>query len=221
MEKYKVILFDLDGTISDPKEGIVKSVQYALAKMDIIESDIDKLEGFIGPPLQVSFAEYYGFDEKESICAIDYYRERFKEKGMFENVLYPDITLLLTALKENDYLLVVATSKPTIFAEKIVKYFNLEQYFQVIVGSNLDGTMSSKTEIIQYILDKYTDYEPSDFVMIGDRKHDIIGAKNTGIDSIGVTYGYGSLEEINGVEPTYIVNSVEQLKAILLGSRVI
>ncbi|UAL47856.1 HAD family hydrolase [Sutcliffiella horikoshii] len=220
MAEYKIILFDLDGTLSDPKEGITKSVQYALEKMDIVEPDTDRLETFIGPPLQVSFAEYYGFDEKESIRAIDFYRERFKEKGMFENVLYPNISLLLEALKESGFVLVVATSKPTIFAEQIIKYFELEEYFQLIVGSNLDGTRSSKTEIIQYILDNYTDFNRRDFVMIGDRKHDIIGAKNTGIDSIGVTYGYGSQEEIRDAEPTYIISSVDDLMGLLLASRV-
>jgi len=220
LAEYKIILFDLDGTLSDPKEGIAKSVQYALTKMDIVEPDTDKLETFIGPPLQVSFAEYYGFDEMESKRAIAFYRERFKDKGMFENVLYPNISSALKALKENGYVLVVATSKPTVFAEQIMKYFDLEKYFHLIVGSNLDGTRSSKTEIIQYILDKNTDFKCSEFVMIGDRKHDIIGAKNTGIDSIGVTYGYGSLEEIRGAEPTYIVSSVDQLKDMLLGSRV-
>lgn len=220
MAEYKIILFDLDGTLSDPKEGITKSVQYALTKIGIVEPDTDRLETFIGPPLQVSFAEYYGFDEKESIRAIGFYRERFKEKGMFENVLYPNISFLLEALEESGFVLVVATSKPTVFAEEIIKYFELEKYFQLIVGSDLDGTRSSKTEIIQYILDKYTDYKHSDFVMIGDRKHDIIGAKNTGIDSIGVTYGYGSQEEIRGAEPTYIVSSVDHLIGLLLGSRV-
>ncbi|WP_156317591.1 HAD family hydrolase [Bacillus sp. CHD6a] len=220
MAAYKIILFDLDGTLSDPKEGITKSVHYALEKMDILEPDTDKLETFIGPPLQVSFAEYYGFDQKESERAIDFYRERFKEKGMYENVLYPSIHLLLASLKESGYVLVVATSKPTVFAEQIIKHFELEQYFQLIVGSNLNGTRSSKTEIIQHILDKYTEFYPNDFVMIGDRKHDIIGAKNTGIDSIGVTYGYGSREEIKEAEPTYTVSSVEHLMDLLLGSRV-
>ncbi|ART75016.1 phosphoglycolate phosphatase [Sutcliffiella horikoshii] len=220
MAEYKVILFDLDGTLSDPKEGITKSVQFALENMDIVEPSIDRLETFIGPPLQVSFAEYYGLDGIESKRAIGFYRERFKEKGMFENVLYPDISLLLEALKERGFVLVVATSKPTVFAEQIIKYFELEKYFQLIVGSNLDGTRSSKTEIIQYILDKYTDFNRSDFVMIGDRKHDIIGAKNTGIHSIGVTYGYGSQEEIRDAEPNYIVSSIDDLMGLLLGSRV-
>ncbi|MEX6701973.1 HAD family hydrolase [Peribacillus frigoritolerans] len=220
MDKYKVILFDLDGTLSDPKVGITKSVQYALQKMNIVEPDIDKLECFIGPPLQVSFAEYYDFDEKNTQKAIELYRERFKEKGMFENKLYLNIALLLKSLKEQQFTLVVATSKPTVFAEQILKYFNIDQYFELIVGSNLDGTRASKTEIIQYILDKYQEHTLSDFIMIGDRKHDIIGANNTGINSVGVTYGYGSFEELSHSNPTHIVKSVSQLKDILMGCQV-
>ncbi|MBT2724501.1 HAD family hydrolase [Bacillus sp. ISL-46] len=221
MDKYKIILFDLDGTLSDPKVGITKSVQYALQKMDIIEPDIDKLECFIGPPLQVSFAEYYDFDDENTQRAIDYYRERFKDKGMFENKLYSDIPLLLKSLKEQQYTLVVATSKPTVFSEQILKYFNIDQYFELVVGSNLDGTRTSKTEIIQYIIDKYNEHMLDDFIMIGDRKHDIIGANNTGIDSIGVTYGYGSFKELSDSNPTHIVNSVDEIKDILIASKVV
>ncbi|GHH99446.1 HAD family hydrolase [Neobacillus kokaensis] len=220
MNKYKVILFDLDGTLSDPKIGITKSVQYALQKMGIDEPNIDKLECFIGPPLHVSFAEYYGFNEENTQKAIDYYRERFKDTGMFENKLYSNIPLLLKTLKEQQYTLVVATSKPTIFSEQILKYFNIDQYFELVVGSNLDGTRSSKTEIIQYILDMYNEQRLDDFVMIGDRKHDIIGANNSGIDSIGVTYGFGSFKELNETNPTYIVNSVDEIKDILIASKV-
>ncbi|MDX5475953.1 MAG: HAD family hydrolase [Bacillaceae bacterium] len=220
MDNYKVILFDLDGTLSDPKVGITKSVQYALHKMGIVESDINKLESFIGPPLQVSFAEHYNFDEDRIQIAIDFYRERFKEKGMFENELYSDIPLLLKSLKDYGVTLVVATSKPTIFAEQILKYFNIDQYFQLIVGSNLDGTRASKTEIIQYILDKYSKHELNEFIMIGDRKHDIIGARNTGINSIGVTFGYGSFEELSQSNPTHIIKSVNQLQDILMGTQV-
>ncbi|WP_216827351.1 HAD family hydrolase [Alkalihalobacterium elongatum] len=217
MEKYKVILFDLDGTLSDPKEGITKSVQYALKRMGIDEPNINNLECFIGPPLQVSFAEYYNFDDNQINIAIDLYRERFKEKGMYENELYPNISSLLKTIKEKGLILVVATSKPTVFAEQILKFFNIDQYFELIVGSNLDGTRASKTEIIQYILEKYNEYELNEFIMIGDRKHDIIGANNTGINSIGVTYGYGSVTEINDANPTYIVSSVKGLKDILMG----
>ncbi|MFJ7746811.1 HAD family hydrolase [Peribacillus sp. NPDC097295] len=219
MNKYKVILFDLDGTLSDPKVGITKSVQYALQKMNIVEPDLNKLQCFIGPPLQVSFVEYYNFDEKNTQKAIGLYRERFKEKGMYENVLYSNIASLLQTLTERQFSLVVATSKPTVFAEQILKYFHIDQYFERIVGSNLDGTRASKTEIIQYILDKYKEYTLSNFIMIGDRKHDIIGANNTGIDSIGVTYGYGTFDELSHSNPTHIVESVSQLKDILMGSR--
>lgn len=215
MEKYKMILFDLDGTLSDPKIGITKSVQYGLEKMGIFEPDLQKLECFIGPPLQDSFAEYYHMNENDILKAIDYYRERFKEKGMFENELYPGIQAMLEFLKQAGHTLIIATSKPTVFSEQILKYFAIDRYFDQVVGSNLDGTRSSKTDIIDYILNLYRDYDQNDFVMIGDRKHDLIGAHNTGIDCIGVTYGYGSIDEIKGASPTYMVGSVEELKQIL------
>lgn len=216
LKEYKIILFDLDGTLSDPKIGITKSVQFALEKMGILEPNLNKLDCFIGPPLQESFAMYYGFNTEEVKQAIGFYRERFKKEGMFENELYTDIPSLLDALKKQGYILVVATSKPTVFSEKILEYFKIDCYFDLVVGSNLDGTRSSKTEIIQYILDKYHEYKHSDFVMIGDRKHDIIGANNTGIDSIAVTYGYGSLEELNQSNFTCIVDNVKSIESILL-----
>lgn len=216
MSKYKVILFDLDGTISNPKEGITKSVQYALQKLGREEPDLDKLERFIGPPLHESFPTYYGFNQETTNQAIALYRERFKQFGMFENELYPPITALLNSLREKGFLLIVATSKPTVFAEEILKYFQIDQYFAHIVGSNLDGTRSSKTEIIQYILALYPSNQLQDFVMIGDREHDIIGANNAGIHSIGVTYGYGSYEELTKVNPTLIVENISQLKDILI-----
>ncbi|MBD3109192.1 HAD family hydrolase [Bacillus sp. AGMB 02131] len=216
MGNYKIILFDLDGTLSDPKEGITKSVQYALRKFGVDEPDLDKLECFIGPPLKVSFSDYYHFDEEKAEKAIGFYRERFTEKGMFENVLYEEIPLLLTSLKEQGYILVVATSKPTVYAEEILKHFQIDRFFEKIVGSNLDGTRSAKAEIIQYIINHYSGQRLSDFIMIGDRKHDIIGANQCGIDSVGVTYGYGSLNELQSFQPTYIAKSVKQLQSILI-----
>lgn len=215
MSKYKIVLFDLDGTLSDPKIGITKSVQYALEKMGIIENDIDKLDCFIGPPLQESFMEYYGMNVAQAKEAVEFYRERFKRKGMFENEVFPDIPPLLKALKSR-YTLVVATSKPTIFSEQILKYFHIGQYFKYVVGSNLDGTRTSKTEIIQYILNMFEEDRRSDFIMIGDRKYDMIGASQCGIDSIGVTYGYGSVEELRGCSPTYLVGHVKEIKDILI-----
>lgn len=215
MSKYRILLFDLDGTISDPKEGITKSVQYALQKMGINEPDLEKLTPFIGPPLQVSFKEFYGFTPEQTNQAIAFYRERFKEKGMFENVLYEGITALLAKLKDDGYRLAIATSKPTIFAEEILRYFKVHHYFEVIVGSNLDGSRSAKADIISYLLDFYNDYVRADVVMIGDRKHDIIGANANNIASIGVTYGYGTKEELTTAKATYIVHSIDELLAII------
>ncbi|WP_137791088.1 HAD family hydrolase [Bacillus sp. E(2018)] len=213
---YSFILFDLDGTLSDPKIGITKSVQFALKRMGITEENLDHLESFIGPPLQQSFSEFYSFDEPQIQTAIAHYRERFKDIGMYENTLYEHIPSLLQELSDNGHTLIIATSKPTVFAEEILKYFNIHHHFDLIVGSNLDGTRTSKTEIIQHILHHYNDQPKKSFIMIGDRKHDMIGAYNTGIDSIGVTYGYGSMEELTEANPTYIVKSVTELKKSLL-----
>lgn len=213
---YKIILFDLDGTLSNPKIGITKSVQYGLGKMGIIEDNIDDLEHFIGPPLEVSFMEQYGMTKAEARQTITFYRERFTDKGMFENELYEGIIPLLQTLKEQQYRLAIATSKPTVFAKKIAAYFQMDTYFDHIVGSHLDGSRIAKGDIIQHIVKKYPEYSLADFIMIGDRKYDIVGAKNVGIDSIGVTYGYGSMEEIVAAKPTYIVNDINELLSTLI-----
>lgn len=215
MKKYKHILFDLDGTLSDPKIGITKSIQYSLKKFGIVEDNLDNLEHFIGPPLHFSFKKYYGMDEESTQLAITYYRERFKDKGMYENILYPEIPNLLQSLNDAGYILDVATSKPTFFAEKIVKYFNIDHFFNHIVGSNLDGSRSIKGEVIEHVLNKY-DTDLSEFIMIGDRKHDLIGANATSIDSIGVTYGFGSYKELNQEKPTHIVDNIDQIKKIFI-----
>jgi phosphoglycolate phosphatase len=215
MQKYKHILFDLDGTLSDPKIGITKSVQYALKKFGIVEDNLDSLECFIGPPLHFSFKEYYGMDEENIQLVITYYRERFKDKGMYENILYPEIPNLLQDLKDAGYILDVATSKPTFFAEKIVKYFNIDHFFNHIVGSNLDGSRSVKGEVIEHVLNMY-DKDLSEFIMIGDRKHDLIGANVMNIDSIGVTYGFGSYKELKHEKPTRIMNDIHQLKEFFI-----
>lgn len=215
MGKYKVILFDLDGTLTDSKEGITKSVQYALEKMNVHEPDLEKLTAFIGPPLQNSFSEYYRFDEEQTKKAISYYRERFTEVGLFENKLYDGILMLLQLLKKQNVELVVATSKPTVFAEKIINYFGIDTYFNRIVGSNLDGSRAVKSEIIQYIVEQYPSNLKEHFLMIGDRKHDLIGAREVGIDAIGVTFGYGSDEELAHYESIYIAQSIELLQHFL------
>lgn len=211
MKNYSVVLFDLDGTLSDPKIGITKSVQHALQKAGVMVNDLDELEPFIGPPLQVSFQEIYGFNDTQITRAIRDYRERFTERGMFENKLYEDIPALLAHLKQQGYILTIATSKPTVFAEQIVKYFQLESYFDLVVGSHLDGSRSDKSEIIGEVLQQFDSYSKERFIMIGDRKYDLIGARKNQIDAIGVTYGFGSLEELKNEEPTYIVDHVNDL----------
>ncbi|MEX3622939.1 HAD family hydrolase [Viridibacillus arvi] len=212
---YQYILFDLDGTLTDPKVGITKSVAYALDKMNIEVVDYSKLDLFIGPPLQESFQAYYGLNERQANEAIGYYRERFKQLGLYENEVYPGIKTLLETLKKKGKTLAVATSKPTVFAEKILQHFKLAQYFDVIVGSNLDGTRIAKAEVIHEVLLQLSSPDKSEIIMIGDRKHDLIGAKKECIANIGVLYGYGSKEELALEEPTYIVSNIEELDFIL------
>jgi len=215
MRDYQVILFDLDGTLTEPKIGITKSVQYALAKFNIFEENLDKLVPFIGPPLMDSFQEFYNFTPEQARQGVAYYREYFSVKGMYENAVYPGITALLKALTQKGKKLIVATSKPTTFSEKILQHFALDCFFTAVVGSNLDGTRVEKTEIIQAIIEILPQVPKEKIIMIGDRKYDIIGAKNNQIASLAVTYGYGSLEELQGVNPHYLAHSVEELGEII------
>ena len=212
---YNTILFDLDGTLTDPKVGITKSVQYALRKLGIYEEDLESLTRFIGPPLRDSFREYYLLDEPRIQKAIEYYREYYSPYGIYENELYPEIPILLDKLKTAGKYLMVATSKPTVFAEKILRHFDIDQYFDKVIGSNLDETRTTKGEVIEYILANLDNQKKKQVVMIGDRKHDIIGAKMNHIDSIGVTYGYGSLEELQKEKPTNIIDNVNGLIRLL------
>lgn len=211
---YKNILFDLDGTLTDPKVGITKSVQYALSKFGIFVEDLNALDPFIGPPLEASFMEYYQLNETQAKQAIAYYREYFSVTGIYENAIYPGIKELLQTLKKKERRLIVATSKPTIFAEEVLKYFKIDGYFDGVYGSNLDGSMVEKTEIIHDIVENVLPKDES-IVMIGDRKYDIIGAHNNGIDTIAAGYGYGSEDELKICEPTYFVHSVEELLIFL------
>lgn len=208
---YGVILFDLDGTLTDPKEGIVNSVKYALSKLDIEEKNPDSLEAFIGPPLQETFRIFYGFNKEKVAEAIKHFREYFSAKGMYENHLYPQIPELLSGLEKIHKKIGIATSKPTVFAEKIAEYFGIVDYFSFIVGANLDGTMVQKTDIIKYILTNYLKEENGNVIMIGDRGKDITGARENNMDSIGVLWGYGKREEIAEANPTHTVDSVEEL----------
>ncbi|TCM99469.1 phosphoglycolate phosphatase [Paenibacillus sp. BK033] len=213
---YSSILFDLDGTLTDPKLGITSAIRYSLSKFGIQIDNLDVLDPFIGPPLAGSFKEFYGFTDAMCTEAIKYYREYFAERGMYENKRYEGIKEVLAGLKEQGASLYVATSKPTFFAEKIISYFELSEYFEFIGGSNLDNTRVDKGEVIEHVL-LSCGLSAEDAVMIGDRKHDIIGAKRHGLDSIGVGYGYGSEEELKLAEPTYLAGTVAELGQLLAG----
>ena len=215
MKKKNTLLFDLDGTLTDPMIGITKSVQYALKKYGIIEEDLWNLTKFIGPPLAQSFKKYYGFSEEESHQAVEYYREYFAPTGKFENVVYAGIPTMLEALKEAGFVLAVATSKPEVFAKDILKHFNLEQYFDFVGGALLHGR-TDKAEVVTYVLENLNAQQDK-VVMIGDREHDIFGAAKNGLDSIGVLYGYGDRNEHEAAGAGHIVETVEELKNFLLG----
>ncbi|WP_439019748.1 HAD family hydrolase [Bacillus thuringiensis] len=208
---YKTFLFDLDGTLTDPKEGIVNAVLYALKKVGIEELHANELDSFIGPPIQQSFIERYNMSEGEVERAVFYFREYLKQSGLFENNVYEGIPDILKQLKKSGNRLFVATSKPTVFAKQVLDYFQLTDYFEDIAGSNLDGTRIKKEEIIAHILQTNDELNKEEIVMIGDRKHDIIGANHNGIASIGVLYGYGSKKELTEVGVTHIANDVEGL----------
>nr|WP_152966184.1 HAD family hydrolase [Pseudobacteroides cellulosolvens] len=215
-KNYNVVLFDLDGTLTDSKVGITKSVKYALNYFGIAEPCLNNLEKFIGPSLRDSFMEFYGFNEEDARKAIEKYREYYSVKGILENTVYPYIPELLNNLHTAGKTLMVATSKPTVFAEKVLSNLDLLKYFSRITGSNLDGSRIEKHEVIEFVLRESNMPIDDSIVMIGDRKHDIVGANKAGIDSIGVLYGYGSLEELEMHKPTYIANTVSDIECILL-----
>lgn len=217
MKKY--MLFDLDGTLTDPKVGITTCVQYALHSMGIEEPDLDKLLPFIGPPLKDSFMQFYGMDEEQAGQAIEKYRERFQDTGIFENEVYKGIPQMLEELQNKGVQLAVASSKPTVFVNRILEHFDLKKYFRVVVGSELDGRRVNKDEIIHEALNKLFYYKPIQkelVYMIGDRKFDVEGAREHRIECVAVTYGYGSIEELKEAKADYIVRSVEELRKFLL-----
>jgi phosphoglycolate phosphatase len=189
------IYFDLDGTLTDPKIGITRSIQYALDKLGhpAIPSE-DELTWCIGPPLRASFTKLIGHEDSSDL-ALQLYRERFADIGIFENSLFAGIPDLLSAVARPGRRLFVATSKPVVFAERIIDHFGLRHHFERVFGSELDGTRSDKSHLLKYALEE-TSVDPSRAIMVGDRSHDIIGARNNGMNAIGVLYGYGSKEEL-------------------------
>lgn len=211
--KQKHILFDLDGTLTDPMMGITKSVRYALNYYGIEVNDLNDLLPFIGPPLRDSFKEYYGFDEAKANEAVEKYREYYKTDGIFDNKVYQGMVECLQTLKDNGKKLYVATSKPEFFAKQIIEYFSLSKYFEYVVGSEFNSR-EKKAEVIEYVL-KTNQIDNDDVIMVGDRKHDIIGAHENKIPCVGVLYGYGTEDELKQYQADYLVSTVEELTELL------
>ena len=211
------ILFDLDGTLTDPKVGITKSVQHSLRSFGIDVPDCDELIKFIGPPLRDSYKLFYGFDDDGAEKAVAKYREYFAETGIFENTVYSGIDEMLSALRVQGKTLILATSKPAVYAVRILERFGLGEYFTFVSGSELDGRRSKKSEVIAYALENCHIPSVGRAVMVGDREHDITGARAHCMDSVGVTYGYGSAEELYAAGANFVTDSVAGLAAILYG----
>lgn len=223
---YHYILFDLDGTLTDPKLGITGCVQYALRKLGREVPDADELEPFIGPPLMDSFREFCGLDEATGQQAVAYYRERYAVDGLFENEAYPGIVQMLARLHAAGCHLAVASSKPEVFVKKILEHFGMLPYFEVAVGSGLDGSRVQKEEVVEEALRQLLGEDGlrqalsgnlADAVMVGDRKFDVQGARQFGLASVGVTYGYASPGELEEAGADRIVETVEALEEALLG----
>ena len=214
---YDTVLFDLDGTLTDPGIGITNSVIYALAKLGIAVEDRSVLYKFIGPPLHQSFMDFYGFNREKAEAAVAYYREYYREKGIFENKVYEGIVDLLECLRREGKILLIATSKPELFARQIAEHFGLAEYFDIIAGSDFEGVRDTKGKVIAYALEQCRNRTRS-AVMVGDRFHDIEGAKENNMDSIGVLFGYGTKEELEQAGADHIAECPKDI-AIWTGRR--
>lgn len=212
----RYILFDLDGTLTNPKEGITRCVQYALQRFGIEEPDLDRLVPFIGPPLMQSFRDFYQMSEEDARKAVDTYRKRFGTIGLFENEVYPGIPELLHALQQQGKILAIASSKPTVYVEQILEHFHLKEYFAVIQGSNLDGTGVAKQEVILEALRRLDNPSTDELLMVGDRKFDVLGAKAMGFPCIGVRFGFAAPGELESSGAVFIAETVADLQQYLL-----
>ena len=209
---YKAIFFDLDGTLTESGEGITKSVQYALEKIGKPEEDLEKLKVFVGPPLMEQFMKYAGVDEATGRKAVEFYRERYEVKGIYENHPYEGVEKMLQELKRKGYILAVASSKPEYYVTQILDYFKLSSYFDVAVGSEMNGARTSKSEVIEEALKRINMSDKrNEVLMVGDKEHDVLGARAAGLDCVAVAYGYGTQEELTEANPLKIVDSVDEL----------
>ena len=215
---FELILFDLDGTLTDPKDGITNCVKYALKSFGITEKDENKLLKFIGPPLYDSFRNLYGFSEKDANFAVEKYRERFSDIGIFENRIFPDTKNTLKRLKNTGKKIALATSKPYVFAERILKHFEIFNLFDYRVGAELDGRRGYKDEVIREVLRLAAPYVLSEVIMVGDRKNDILGAKKCGIKSIGLRCGYAEPDELENAGADYIFDNLKDMADFILNT---
>lgn len=213
---YTYLLFDLDGTLTDPKEGITKSVQHALKAFGIEEPDLDKLTVFIGPPLVPSFMEFYGLDHEQALEAVKVYRERFSTVGLYENRVLEGIPEMLARLKAKGKVLAVASSKPEVFVLKILEHFGMRDYFDEVVGALLDETRTAKKDVIEEALRRLHIEDRSEVLMIGDRKHDAEGARLCGLDSLGIYTGFAEEGELEEAGATFVCHSVEEMAERLI-----
>ncbi len=212
----KYILLDLDGTITDPKEGITRSVQYALKSKGILIEDLDSLCRHIGPPLKTSFMDFYGFSESEAEELVKKYREYFRDTGIFENKVYEGMDELLRKLRATGKKLITATSKPEVFAKRILEYFGLDHYFDDICGASMDNNRIDKEDVIRYALEKNGIRDLSEVIMVGDREHDVIGAHKVGIASLGVLFGYGSRQELEEAGADRLALTVAEVYDVIM-----
>ncbi len=213
--RYKYIFFDLDGTLTDSKEGIINSIKYALDCLGEPLPDEKTLQKFLGPPLVDSFRKFCGLSRDSAELALVKYRERFSDIGIFENKVYDGIYDLLRALVNGGRVPVLATSKPRVYAERIMTKFRLRPFFRLLCGSELDGTRNAKSEVIEYAIEK-SGCPREKIIMVGDRENDILGAKKCGIASCGVRYGYALDGELEAAGADYIADNTDELLTILM-----
>jgi phosphoglycolate phosphatase len=215
MHSPLTLFFDLDGTLSDPSEGITKSVQYALERLGRPITPTSELIQFIGPPLRWTFPRLLDTDDKELVeTAINYYRQRYEDVGLFENEVYPGIPEVLRQLHDDRYPMYVVTAKPKVYSDRIIRHFGLDRYFIEVYGPELDGRFDEKRELVGFILHERR-LDPRRTVMIGDRASDIESGRAYGTLAIGVTYGFGSLEEIAAAKPDHICHSPSEIAVVL------
>lgn len=211
--EYKAVFFDLDGTLTNPEEGILNSIQYTTDFYNV-PTERRNLRKYIGPPLLDTFVELLGEDKARR--AVDKYRERFSDGGgLFENEIYPGVAETLGNLKNAGYVLCTASSKPQVFVDRILEYFDIKQYFDFVGGASLDGTISKKEDVIANVL-RQTDFESCQVLMVGDRKYDLEGARRFGMDAVGVLYGFGSREELENCPNVAIIEDIKELEKILI-----